>query len=165
MALRLACLLTLAFFSANVFAGDVLRFTFNPPNGTEFVETVRSTKTVSGTPKEAPDVDVTETRGAYSILKTQDGYLVKTRAVGPSDTKASPKVEAIQNAILDMKLTYVLDRRGHLQRIMGLESTLRAGGMYETASSILQLFGITDVKAFVEQQWVARELFIAGAVD
>ncbi len=151
--------------ATDVEAGTIVKFTFNPPNGIRFVETVRQTKTVSGGPGEPANVEVFDAQVAYSIVKTPGQYLVEVQALKPPNLKSSPSVEALQYAILDKKLTYVLDSAGRLQRVLGLKEALEAGGFYQTISTMLEMMGVKDLRTFIEQQWVARELFLAATVD
>lgn len=105
-------------------ADKEITFYFDPPDGTTFIETVRSTKEIIIEGRPESEAKISELQSKFLIRKTDFGYSIVVTPL-QSRVKVSEDIAGIQRSLLSsLILTYDLDSHGKLIRVRGLEDGL-----------------------------------------
>lgn len=115
---RILALLAICALSAAAFA-QKLTFTYNPPNGTSFVMTKTVTMTESTNDKQNAMKQITKTR--VDIAKTKSGFTLTFTPISATQSVNGKEQKVPDSPEMHAKLVYVLDAKGKLVKVQGLE--------------------------------------------
>jgi hypothetical protein len=100
------------------------QFQFNPPDGTTFVVSVRTTKvtTLGALGKRTEDRETSE---RVQVTRTADGFSIAATALYGTINRDGEKIESpILKAPIGLTFTYEVDSRGQLKAIRGFDQLL-----------------------------------------
>lgn len=104
----------------------VIEFKFNPPDGTKFTESYKSTEVMTVDGKKVSTV-VTEAKSQYVIRKKDGGYSVTVMPIsynvkedGAKSTDIDPLEQAMHNTVLE----YILDSNGLCTDVIGIDKVI-----------------------------------------
>jgi hypothetical protein len=105
-------------------AAPPFTFRFNPPDGTTYVQTLRTNKTTSlGTL--GTRTDVIESRTKVVIAKSPRGYSLVARPLSATMTRDGKKVDnPIFSALSEVVTTYELNPHGQILAVLGFDTLL-----------------------------------------
>lgn len=105
--------------------GDEIMFRFKPPDGTTYVETVKTTK-VSHLGAEATRTDTSEVKAKTVITKTAGGYRAASTALSVSATRnGRPFADPLITSIKGLTIVHELDEHGQSLAIRGYDEFLK----------------------------------------
>jgi hypothetical protein len=150
----LALLLPLAAWSA-----ETVTFRFAPPDGTTFVQTLVTTKTLdAGAAGKRTDVQRSETRLRFD--KAGDGWTLTATPISMTMTRDG---QAVQNPVLDalkdLVVTYRLDAQGNIVAIQGfgnVQEKLIKALPPEAAQAVAKLVTEEAMVAKEKAEWAGR---------
>lgn len=153
-------LLPLAAWSA-----ESVTFRFAPPDGTTFVQTLVTTKTLdAGVTGKRTDVQRSETRLRFD--KTGDGWTLTATPISMTMTRDG---QAVQNPVLEAMLgsviTYRLDAQGNIVAIRGfgeVQERLLKALPPEAAQAVAKLVNEEAMVAKERAEWAGRIGDFAG---
>jgi len=101
-----------------------VKFTYNPPDGTKFVETVR-TKRIKDMGKHGSVVDESIAVGEVTILKTTAGYKITAVLLSMKMTRNGKSIEdPISKLLINNPISYHIDQEGQLKTIVGYDKVV-----------------------------------------
>ena len=143
-------------------SAQTVRFDFNPPDGTTFIETQRQTKQISmiGVKEAMPPAHTDQAKMKYQITKTKEGYSVITSPIVPDEKISDDVATFMANLTRNMAITYDLDHIGQLVRVRGVQEALDK----ITKSLPPDLMGLVNsmmpqsIEQLIAHQWKMRSV-------
>jgi hypothetical protein len=138
------------------------QLTFVAGDGLTFLETLRIDHTVEEGQAPAKRT-LFDSKGNYTIRKTDKGYSVYLKPVKPVDMVVSDDVAALAAGAIMMNLRYDLDREWRLTGVAGVENSLAhiENILPPELRPLLTIMGVTpeNMKQMVALDWKIRGLF------
>jgi hypothetical protein len=145
--------------------GGSVSFTYAPPDGTKYLQTVETTRELA-TPDGKRHVDRSESKVEVSIQKNARGYVIKTTPLSMTMTRDGKPIDDPSLAILDdTVVTYFVSPAGVLERVEGYEDVarrIREGYPPEVATAVERLLGPKTLAARAQAEWKGRIGDFAG---
>lgn len=134
-------------------------FRFNPPNGTTFVETVKTTR-VKELGASAKQTDETLAKTRVTVKKTPDGYEIVGKPISYTMTRdGTPVNNPVLAALQEIVVIYEVDRQGQLRAIKGYDEAIKKIRASLPASVAASLSSLLSEEAMVNRaaaEWDGR---------
>jgi len=151
---------------ANAGEGEAVTFHFRPPDGTTFVETLKTTRKRSIT-GQGELADVTETDTATSIeMQRGGGYVVTTKVTRMQATRdGTPLHDPLSALLQGAAITYKIDDSAHIDDIDGfgaISEKLESVVPPKVAAALAPLLSEEALVAQASEEWNGRIGEFAG---
>ncbi len=165
--LRVAALVVIAASSGALAAEPdaAIHFKYAPPEGTEFVETVITTR-VRSIEGSGSRVDRSESRSLHTISKHNDEYLLSSKLVFAELTRnGEAQTDLVSKLMNNVTLVYRIGPDGQLRQISGygdLFKQAEASMPAEAARALAPLLSEAAMQARETAEWNGRIGFFVG---